>query len=160
MFIKLKKCHPNARLPKQARSGDVGYDLYACEDAIIPAGRVAVLGIGLKIADYDPSLSVGNPMLGFYTQRDLTVYPKIEGRSSLGTKGVFPIAGIVDPNYRGEIGVTLANVSAVDHVVKAGDRIAQFVMYTCLTGPALSFSETDAIVETERGEQGFGSTGR
>lgn len=167
MLIKFKKLHTNAKIPTQAE-GDVGFDLYSREDVLIQAGRVSKVNLGLAIADYDPvrvmqgpkfiKTDAGTDMVMQCTE--LTVYPKIEGRSSLGAKGIFTIAGIIDPSYRGELTVTLANMTGRDYQVGMGDRVAQFVFYTCLTSPELEFEETDTIVPTVRGDKGFGSTGR
>ena len=175
MLIKFKRSHPDARIPTQA-AGDVGFDLYSVEDITIPAGRVQKVKTGLHIADYDPtvvvhqhgksvvSLSEGTytmPTAGApYDKEALTVYPKMEGRSSLGAKGIFTIAGIIDPIYRGELCVTLANMTGEDYRIQKGDKIAQFVFYTCLASPGLTFEETDELTMTRRGDRGFGSTGR
>ena len=165
MLIKLKRLKETAKLPTQV-VGDVGFDLYACEPQVLPAGRVALVDTGLAIADYDPSYPtwpgnvIESPEGTTFISRKLTVYPKIEGRSSLGLKGVFPIAGIVDPPYRGSLRVTLANLSGDDYTIQPCDRIAQLVFYTCLVGPELIFEETDVLSMTARGANGFGSTGR
>lgn len=166
MLIHLKRLRPEARLPTQAE-GDVGFDLYACDVGVISPGRVARVDIGIAIADYDPSVRLhyhhpgripapNSPVRG----PKLTVYPKVEGRSSLGLRGIFPIAGIIDPTFRGAVCVTLANMSADDYPIEVGDRVAQLVFHTCLALPDLSFEEADEVVPTRRGVQGFGSTGR
>jgi len=85
---------------------------------------------------------------------------KVEGRSGLSVKGVFPVGGIIDPTYRGEIGIVLANVSGKDYKIAQGDRIAQLVVYVVNTSFSLNMVEVDAITPNyERGEQGFGSSG-
>ena len=166
MLVKFKLEHPDAKLPTQSE-GDVGFDLYSCEEIWIPSGRVAKIKTGLHIADYEPGLSVKRRTKsaeGFaWTEQEgfkLTVYPKIEGRSSLGSRGIFTVAGIIDPIYRGELAVALANMTGDDYKIEKGDKIAQFVFYTCLTAPELEFEVTDTIVPTRRGDKGFGSTGR
>lgn len=161
MLIKFK-LDPGAVLPSQ-EIGDVGFDIRANEDVVIHAGRVAKVKTGLYIADYDYLLRVEHhssrdqpTQLGF----NMTVYPKIEGRSSLGSKGIFTIAGIIDPIYRGEICVTLANMSGDDYRVQLGDKIAQFVFYPCIAIPEMMFTVVDEVTTTRRGAKGFGSTGR
>lgn len=174
MRVKLKRVHPDAKIPTQAL-GDVGFDLHSIETLVIPPNHVLKVRTGLVLADIDSRVALhahglnvntfgalfeppkaGAPQEG----PSLTVYPKIEGRSSLGAKGIFPIAGIIDPSYRGEMMVTLANLSGQDYYVNSGDRIAQLVMHACVTEPDLQFEETDEVVPTERGDKGFGSTGR
>lgn len=155
MLVKFKLEHENAKLPTQA-DGDVGFDLYSCEDIDLPTGRVTKIKTGLHIADFNPTLYIET----MFSNVKTTVYPKIEGRSSLGAKGIFTVAGIIDPTYRGELAVALANMSGADYKIMKGDKIAQFVFYTCLTSPELKFEVTDSIVPTIRGDKGFGSTGR
>ena len=81
-------------------------------------------------------------------------------RSGLATKkGLAPAnkVGVIDSDYRGEIMVPLFNQSDSDVVVESGERIAQISLIPYLTA---DFCETDALDNTERGESGFGSTGR
>lgn len=162
MLIKFKKCHEKAQLPSQAL-GDVGFDLRSVENVTLKMGAVTKVKTGLQIADYNPLIRAASyDQLGPMQQNPvkLTVYPKIEGRSSLGSKGIFPVAGIIDPQYRGELIVALSNLSDSDYIVREGDKIAQFVLYSTVTMPFVSFEETDEVVETDRGDKGFGSTGR
>lgn len=163
MLIKLMKCHPLAQVPTQ-EYGNVGFDIYAVESTEVPPASVTKVRTGLIIADYDSAVSIAE---SDNLTRALTVYPKIEGRSGLASKGVFPVGGIIDPNYRGEISVTLANVGTTPWTIKGpttdgepGDRIAQLVFYPCVTLPAIEFSEVDYVVMTNRGSKGFGSSGR
>lgn len=163
--IKFKKVHPNAKLPTQAKLGDAGFDLYCVEDFEIKAGETLQVQTGLQLA------SVKNTHLQ-------DVFLHIVGRSKLAKGGVFPVGGIVDSTYRGEIGVLLHNGNApkleknawgfwyLDHqpiAFKAGDRIAQIVVQLIATHSdlnSISFEETEEIEATSRGEGGFGSTGR
>lgn len=192
MLVKLKKCHPSAKILDQ-KDGNVGFDIYTVEDIELKPNGVTKVRTGLAIADYNsdyytwpghrvqvPPKEASKPLgffrklgiaLGFIedlefepiaylTPNVLTVYPKIEGRSGLASQGIFPVGNIIDPNYRGEMCVTMANMNAEPYQVRAGDRIAQFVFYTCLTIPDIKFEETDVVVETDRGSKGFGSSGR
>ena len=65
--------------------------------------------------------------------------------------------GVIDSDYRGEIGVGLRNNGAADYTVQPGERIAQLMFMPCL---AAAFTVTDTLDDTERGEGGFGSTGK
>ena len=65
--------------------------------------------------------------------------------------------GVIDSDYRGQIGVGLVNLSDEDYIIQPGDRIAQ-LMVVPVVQPALTF--VDELDETERGRGGFGSTGR
>lgn len=145
--IKLKKTHPDAVLPcannKDIATGDTGYDLVAVEDVFIPKLSSNVVPVGLTLADITP---------GYWI--------RIEPRSGLGFKSsIQPHLGVIDNGYRGDLGVKLYNFSTSDDSdglqVKKGDKIAQLVVYP-LIQPTFSFS--DEITETNRGDKGFGSS--
>jgi dUTP pyrophosphatase len=84
---------------------------------------------------------------------------KVEGRSGLGFKhGILPHPGIIDNGYRGDAGIKLYNLTDKDYQVKKGDRIAQFVLYHLISANKVKFAEQTA--ESDRGENGFGSSGK
>lgn len=151
MLVKLKRCHDEAKILSQEH-GNVGFDIYAVERTELSPNAVTRVKTGLMIADYDPIL--------FVSDEKVTVYPKIEGRSGLASKGIFPVGNIIDPNYRGEICVALANMNANAYSIDVGDRIAQLIFHACMTAPAIFFKESDDVIETSRGSKGFGSSGR
>ena len=140
MVVKFKKTNKNAVIPSKNHDSDTGLDVTSVEDKVIPARGSAVVDVGLKFAYID---------FGFWV--------KVEGRSGLGFKyGIIPHPGIIDQGYRGDAGVKLYNNTDKDYEVKAGDRIAQFVVYRNYT---VEVSEGD-IMESKRGEKGFGSSGK
>jgi dUTP pyrophosphatase len=147
--IKFKLMNENAKLPHAVRDGDIGFDVYCAENVNVPAHGFAKLSTGIQLADM--------PIMDNDRNR---IFMKIEGRSGLASKGVFPVGGIIDPNYRGEIGVTLVNHSAADMVFSVGDRIAQLVVYKVSTAGEVLMVESDKVTETNRGSAGFGSSGR
>ena len=139
------KTHPDAVLPernhKHPLTGDSGYDVTAVEDTVIPARSAAVVPVGLKLA-YLPS--------GFWI--------RIESRSGLQFKhGLQAFNGIIDNQYRGDMGIRILNHSESDYTVKKGDRVAQLVLCPLI---ALESEFTEQVQETERGEKGFGSSGK
>jgi dUTP pyrophosphatase len=170
MRIEFLKTHPDARLPEQNNqktdgTADTGYDLYAVENVIIPGVHIesnigsdaeeylkvdgssrykvgsAVVPVGLEVAFIEP---------GYWF--------RIEGRSGLGFKyGIQPHFGIIDNQYRGDLGVKLYNLGSDDYIVSAGDKIAQMVFYP-LVEAQMKFA--DVKQETDRGEKGFGSSGK
>lgn len=122
-------------------TGDTGYDIYSVEDKVIPAGGSDIVNTGIDLAYISP---------GFWF--------KIEARSGLGFKhGIQPHPGIVDNSYQGNCGVKLYNFSNEDYNVSKGDRIAQIVFYPVLEADVVW---TEEVHETERGSQGFGSSGK
>lgn len=138
--IKFKKTHEDAKLPFKKRESDTGWDVFAVEDKLIPAKGSAVIDIGLNLAYITP---------GYWIQ--------IATRSGLGFKhGLMCHAGIVDCEYRGNMGIKIYNLSDTDYQVQKGDRIAQLIVFENYN-TTIDFGEID---ETERGESGFGSSGR
>jgi dUTP pyrophosphatase len=81
----------------------------------------------------------------------------VEDRSGLAVKGITTLAGVIDPGYRGELKIVIANLSREAHVVEVGQRIAQLRIVERIEA---TFEETSAVNVTVRGEGGFGSTGR
>jgi len=135
----------DAKLPSQAHPekgvGDTGYDLYAIADVTIPAGKFAIVPVGLTLAYLTPG-----------------IWFRIEGRSGLGFKhSLYPHFGIIDNPYRNDLGVKIYSHSEKDYVVKKGDKFAQIIFYP-LIQPTMSF--TDKVSDTNRGAGGLGSTGR
>ena len=144
-----KKVDLRASLPTQ-RKGDVGLDIRCLDDFVIPPGKTVKIKTGLMLAK-DPESGFG------------AVFLKIEDRSSMALKGVFSHGGIIDPSYRGEFHVILYNSSDVDYFGKAGEKIAQGIVYPAAFNygfTTLECIETDDVEATERGSGGFGSTGK
>ena len=81
----------------------------------------------------------------------------VEDRSGLAVRGITTLAGVIDPGYRGELKIVLTNLTPMAQVIAPGHRIAQLRIVERIEA---TFEETDTIADTERGEGGFGSTGR
>jgi dUTP pyrophosphatase len=142
LFVKTR---PDAILPirnhKQTLTGDSGYDVTAVEDTLIPAKEAAIVPVGLKM---------GHIPAGFWI--------RIESRSGLQFKhGLQAFNGIIDNQYRGDMGIRILNHSHENYTVKKGDRIAQLVLYPLI---ALEPAWAEQPTETFRGENGFGSSGK
>ena len=137
--LKFKRVHPAAKLPTKNNASDTGYDVSAVEDKVIPARGSAVVDVGLILSDITP---------GYWF--------RVEGRSGMGFKyGIQPHFGIIDNQYRGQLGVKLYNQTDTDYTVTIGDRIAQFVVYKNYN----TVIEEGEIEDTIRGDKGFGSSG-
>jgi dUTP pyrophosphatase len=158
--ISFKKMVPEAKLPTQGKAGDAAYDLYCIEGFTLLAGQTLPIRTGLMLADMPTE------------QGDSKLHIEIKGRSGKAIEGIFPIGGVVDANYRGEIKVILHNGNApvmkrppvkyfaLDNEpvqFNAGDRIAQFVVVK--TAKDVQIAEAKEVSETNRGSSGFGSTG-
>ena len=128
-----------AILPTRATSGSAGYDLTAVQNDVIEPGsrRLIPIGVAIKLPE--------------------GVYGRIAPRSGLAVKkGIQVGAGVIDPDYTGEIHVLLFNHGSEPFEIRAGDRIAQLIL------ERFEFHEVrqvDSITETLRGSGGFGSTG-
>ncbi len=144
MNIKVKKLKPGATVPTMGSKFAAGADLYSAEDADVVIGPSETKFIGTGLAMEIPEGYVG------------LVY----ARSGLACKrGLAPAnkVGVVDSDYRGEIKVALHNHGKEAQTVEKGERIAQMVIAPYLS---VNYEEADELSETERGEGGFGSTGR
>jgi dUTP pyrophosphatase len=139
MSLGVKKLTYDAILPTRGSGGAVGYDLYSNCDGVIEGGNRGLISTGIAV-----SLPPG-------------VYGRVAPRSGLAMKnGIQVGAGVIDPDYTGELKVLLFNHGSKDLEVKMGDRVAQLVLERCETPPV---EEIGLLQETIRGEGGFGSTG-
>ena len=139
MSLRINKLTQYAILPTRGSGGAVGYDLYSTDEVVVPPTHRALVGTGVAMV-----LPRG-------------VYGRVAPRSGLAVKhGIQVGAGVVDPDYTGEVKVVLFNHGDKNFEVKKGDRIAQLVLERCETPPV---EEVGAVEETERGSGGFGSTG-
>ena len=137
--LQVQKLNNNAALPKRSTEGAAGYDLCASQDCTIPAGGKGLVQTGISI-----SFPAG-------------LYARIAPRSGLALKKFIDVgAGVVNHDYRGEVGVVLFNHGDEDFQVKMGDRIAQLILEKIDT-PLVE--EVQGLGETVRGSGGFGSTG-
>ncbi len=140
MKLKIKKLHKDAKTPKYGHHDDAGFDLLAIDDFLIKVGeRFAVpTGIAMEI----PEGYVG----------------LIWDKSGVAIKsGLKTIAGVVDSTYRGEILVGVINLSKEDYLFEKGHKVAQMLIQKKET---VEFEEVNELTDTNRGEGGFGSTGK
>ncbi len=145
MELKIKKLRPEAIIPSRATSLSAGLDLSACipEPITIAVGEIKNFPIGIAV---EP-------------QREDVVL-LIFGRSGMGRKFGITLpnsVGVVDSDYRGEIQVPLINHGSEPYTVMPGDRIAQMVTVPVIFAEAV---EADSLSDSERGEAGFGSSGK
>ena len=138
-ILKVQKLSNNTALPKRSTDGAAGYDLCASQDCTIPIGGKGLVKTGLSI-----SFPVG-------------LYASIAPRSGLALKKFIDVGvGVVDSDYRGEVGVVLFNHGDQEFEVKMGDKIAQLSLEKIDTPPVEEVQDLD---DTVRGSSGFGSTG-
>ena len=135
-FVKLDK---DAQEPQRAHESDAGNDLKALENFVLYPGQTKKVRTGIALA-------VPNHCYG-----------QIAGRSGLASKGVFPVGGVVDHGYSGEILVALFNSSDETMNFRQGDKIAQMVFLPIVE---VTFKQVDSLDSSARGESGFGSSGK
>ena len=139
--IKFFKLDERAKIPTRAHPTDSGMDICSIEDVWLDAGQVKIISTG-----------IGAVIPKGY---ELQVRP----RSGLSSKGIWAAFGTVDEEYRGEIKVILINNMLIsDYKIFHGNRIAQLVLVPVVR-PTIEECEKPTE-ETERGDNGFGSTGR
>ena len=154
MILKMNlkvKLDDGAKVSK-AYATDAGIDLHSREDKVVPARGSAVFDTGVHIEL--PQVCIGG-MFGlevFYTAGIL------KSKSGLNVNHDIISTGTIDYSYRGSIKVKLINNGDTDYLVKAGDKISQLVIVPIITPTAIKI--VDELSEGERGDNGFGSSGR
>ena len=139
MNILVKRLHADAIIPTKSRDTDEGWDLYSNETIKLPSLSATKVSTGVAI-----QVEGGDHWL------------QIEGRSGLSAKGVSPTGGIVDVGYSGEVSVVLINVGK-DYIINKGDKIAQAVVRQHFNS---QIKEVNDFQESDRGDKGFGSSGK
>jgi dUTP pyrophosphatase len=128
-----------AKMPTRAHNTDAGLDIYARETQIISARDSAKFDTGVHI-------EIPAGYVGF-----------LKSKSGLNVKHSITSEGVIDAGYMGAIVAKLYNNSGYDYKVNAGDKITQLVLLPIIT-PELE--EVETFSETERGANGFGSSGK
>lgn len=140
MFKLQMKVLNDGKLPTKAHPNDAGFDCYSNDMVIIQPGdcKTVPLGFAVKIPD------------GYFGQ--------LSGRSGLAFKyGLLVHLGIIDSNYTGEVKALVYNTHHLPYIIKRLERVAQLVIQPV---PDCEVEEVDKLPETERNENGFGSTGK
>ena len=144
MKVRIKRLNERAVLPEYGSKGAAGGDLRSAEEGevtILPH-HTAMIGTGLAVEIPEGYVGLVYARSGLASKRDLAPANKV---------------GVIDSDYRGEIKVALHNHGEKEQVVERGERIAQLVIAPYVFA---DYEETDDLGDTERGEGGFGSTGR
>lgn len=168
-MIKFKKIKPNATVPTQGSEYAAGYDLYACIDEPVTIQPHETVKIGTGIAITPPDFNFFTAPIQFLLDNkserktlltNIKTFGAIFARSGLATKkGLRPAncVGVADVDYTGEYIVALHNDSNAPQIVEPNERIAQLVFIPYITD---KWEEVDELEETERGNNGFGSSGK
>lgn len=142
MFVlKVKKIHPDARLPEYAHPGDAGLDIFALETKILAAGESALILTGIQIELPNYTEAQVRPRSGLALKHQITL---------LNTPGT------IDAGYRGEVGVIMINHGKSDFKIEKGMKIAQLVLQPVYHTTVI---EVNDLNDSQRGDKGFGSSG-
>lgn len=140
MELKVKKLNPEAKLPQYAKPGDAGMDLFALEETILAPGQF--VGVATGIVMEIPEGYVG----------------LVWDKSGLSIKhGLKTLGGVVDAGFRGEVKVGMINLGSEEYKIEKGHKVAQMLIQKVESPEIVEALE---LSETERGEGGFGSTGK
>lgn len=142
MKLNIKKLNSNAKLPTYGTSGSAGADLYSLENVVIEPNKTVFVHTGLSMEIPEGYAGFVYARSGMASKKDLAPANKV---------------GVVDSDYRGEIMVAIHNHGCEVRSIEIGDRIAQIVIAACVR---CEFTECDELGQTQRGEGGFGSTGK
>lgn len=140
MTLQFKQLHPNAKLPSYGHITDAGMDLYTLEEIVFQPGEQKIIPTGLAM-----NLPIGYAAL-------------VWDKGSIGFhKGLKSMGGVFDSGYTGEIIISLINLSDKIQVIEKGAKCAQLVIQKV---EYCDIEWTDTLVDSSRGEGGFGSTGK
>ena len=172
--IKLMKLDKRATMPKFAKQGDSGFDMYTLEDTIIKAGETKLIKTGIA-ADLEEGYEIQvrprsgvslNGMKGCYKSATNYDYSNNANGITLSSSPIRTIEecqpylrvqfGTCDSNYRGDIGIITYNQEKYDVLIPKGTRLAQCVVIEI---PKVELVEVFEISDSERGNSGFGSSG-
>lgn len=153
IIIKVKKTHKNAKLPTRGSQYSLCYDLYCVIDNKFFVANPNIIPQYILQPNESHIFHTGI-IMEFPENWSCLLWD----RSGMGAKrNIHRLAGVIDSDYRGEILVSLINLSKEQQIIYEGDKIIQahFVENTDVI-----FIETNKIKESERGDKGFGSTGK
>lgn len=158
MKLLIKKLLDNSFIPTKAHESDAGYDLYSPVDVILEPGNPIKIqtGIAVSLQAKVITFSQEDGCPTKYVENINTV-GLIQDRSSMWSKGIKVLGGVVDSLYRGDVTVCLINLTNQPYQISRGDKIAQ-ILFLPVLSPTISV--VDELDQTERGENGFGSSGR
>ena len=145
MYLSIQKLHPDAQLPVRATAQSAGYDLHAYleQDVVLQSGEIRKIPTGIAAAPSRKDVM-------------LCIFP----RSGLASKFGISLAnavGVVDSDYRGELKVPMVNLGREAYTIQPGERVAQLCIAPVYTA---AFVPAEELGDTQRGEGGFGSTGK
>ncbi|MGB9674569.1 MAG: dUTP diphosphatase [Nanopusillaceae archaeon] len=141
MKIKVKKLDSKAIIPRYASEGSSGLDLYSIEECRVNPGEIKLIPTGISIEIPDGYEGQIRPRSGIASKYGITI---------INTPGT------IDSDYRGELKLAIINLSKTPYSIHIHDRLAQLVISPVVK---VDIEEVNELSETQRGKNGFGSTG-
>ncbi len=138
--LKIKRLHPDAKLPTYGHPGDVGMDLYSIEDYELKPGERKIFPVGFAL-EFEAGYAA--------IVKDKSSLPRNAGLHTMG--------GVFDAGFRGEYNVQLINLGQESYRIEKGDKIAQLIIYPVAIA---ELEEVTELSDSSRGTGAFGSTGR
>ena len=139
MEIKIKKLDPKAKLPVYAHPGDVGMDIFSIEYFNLEHGEQHAFKTGIAMEFEEGYAAI------------------VKDKGGMANEQIHSAGGVFDAGYRGEYMIHLINHGKNDYPIKAGQKIAQIVIFQIIIP---TFVETDELSDSARGKGRFGSTGK
>ena len=137
--LKIKRLHPDAKLPSYAHPGDVGLDLYSLEEVTIKPGGHHLFMNGFAMEFLNGYAAI------------------VKDKGGISKSGLHTMGGVFDAGFRGEYNVHLVNLSDKPYTFEKGDKVAQLVI---LPVEIAKIKVVDKLSDSSRGTGQFGSTGR
>ncbi|MCL0041991.1 dUTP diphosphatase [Peptococcaceae bacterium] len=141
-IIKVKKLHPNAKIPQKATDGSAGFDLHCIEEKTVNSGEHCTLSTGLAFEIPQNYVMLIYARSGYAKKYGITLSNAV---------------GVIDSDYRGEVKILIHNTGKTKVTFKPNDRVAQAIIHKL---PDIEIIECDELSKTDRDTKGFGSTGR
>lgn len=139
MKLKIKKIHEDAKVPTRAHHDDAGIDMYAYGEHIVAPGKTVMIPVGVAL-----EIEEGNVGL-------------IWDKSSIGSKSIKTLCGVIDAGYRGEVSIMVHNLGSEAYTFSHGHKVAQILIQK-VEFPDIE--EVEELSDSKRGMGGFGSTGK
>ncbi len=139
MILKVRRVQESAKIPRYSHRGDAGLDLFSSIDCILGGSEVKSIPTGIQVA-------ISEGFVGL-----------IWDKSGLSLQGVHRLAGVIDSGYRGEVKVVMVNLTREPFSINKGMKIAQLLIQPV---SEVEVQEVETLEDTDRGENGFGSTGK
>jgi dUTP pyrophosphatase len=138
MMLQVKKLYPDSKLPERAHASDAGLDVFAYTRTVVPKGAIVAISTG-----FAATLPLGYVAL-------------VWDKSSIASRGIKTLGGVIDAGYTGEYKILVSNLGDSDYIFEQGQKVAQILVQQVAYPEVVEVME---LPDSTRGEGAFGSTG-